>query len=198
MSIQTNPVSSCIALDLVPQTPAKQTSTHFILFTNPFPPFSSLFLLSLLLLLLLLPLAPLPDFSALGPLLPSSRVRIRIRIRILYRRRNNNPPGRLHDARHVGRHLGQRAGHLAGEHVAEAGKGALLAARELVHAAHQLDELARVDVRVPAVLDVVDQRLRDRLVGRRGGEVVRRRVQVGEGCVEGLSFCFIYCLVSLW
>lgn len=47
-----------------------------------------------------------------------------------------------------------------------------LAAHELVLAADELDELARVDVRVAAALDVLDQ-----LVGQRGQVVGRCRVR---------------------
>jgi hypothetical protein len=55
--------------------------------------------------------------------------------------------------------LGQCALHLVDEYVAEVGEGARLAAGQLVHAAHELDKLARVDVRVTAILYVGDQRL---------------------------------------
>lgn len=75
-------------------------------------------------------------------------------------------------------------GHLLGEDVAEGSKGVELAAHELVAAADELDELARVDVRVTAVLDVLEQLGRDRreVVGRRGG-----RVEDLEGAGEGFA-----------
>ncbi len=69
-----------------------------------------------------------------------------------------------------------------GEDVAEVGEGARLAAGELVHAAHQLDELARVDVRVAPVLDVRDQRLGDARAVVVDGR--RRRVDRLEGLGE--------------
>lgn len=59
-----------------------------------------------------------------------------------------------------------------------------LAADELVAPAHQLDELARVDVRVAAVLDVLKQLGRDLREGVGGGG---RGVQVLEGVGEGFS-----------
>lgn len=68
-------------------------------------------------------------------------------------------------------------GHLLGEDVAEGAKGVELAAHELVAAADELDELSRVDVRVTAVLDVLEQ------LGRNRREVVGRR----GGCVEDLQ-----------
>lgn len=73
--------------------------------------------------------------------------------------------------------LGHGGGHLLGEDVAERAESIQLAAHELVPAADELDKLARVDVRVTAILDVLDQ------FGRDGREVVGRR---GRG-VEGLE-----------
>lgn len=89
------------------------------------------------------------------------------------------------DASRVLPKLGHGLVHLAGEDVAEAAKGLLLAAHGLVLAAHKLDELARVDVRVPALFDVLHELRRDvgeRLV-RRGGR--RRRVHGLQRGLEG-------------
>lgn len=92
------------------------------------------------------------------------------------------PAGGLDDLLDVVAQFGQGDLHLVGEDVAEVGEGARLAAGELVHAAHQLDELARVDVRVAPVLDVRDQRLGDARAVVVDGR--RRRVDRLEGLGE--------------
>lgn len=86
-------------------------------------------------------------------------------------------PRRLQHLCHILAQLRHGRGHLLGEHVAKGRKGALLAAHELVPAAHELDELARVNVRVAAVFDVLEQ------FGGHGGEEVRR----GGGNVDVLE-----------
>ena len=65
-------------------------------------------------------------------------------------------PHGLNDAPDVCAQLRHGGVDLGGEEVAEGLEGAHLAAGELVHAADALGELARVDVRVAAVLDVLD------------------------------------------
>lgn len=86
-------------------------------------------------------------FSPSGSFFSSPRPRTRTRIRSSSR----DGPG------DVVPQLRQRLVHLGGEHVAEGGEGRLLAAHELVAAPQQLDELARVDVRVPPVVHVLHQ-----------------------------------------
>jgi len=85
--------------------------------------------------------------------------------------------GSLENLRHVGLELGERDLHLRGEHVPEPPERAPLAVHELVLLAHQLDKLARVDVRIAAVLDVLDDLPRQ---GGGGGDV-------GGGDVEALE-----------
>jgi hypothetical protein len=51
------------------------------------------------------------------------------------------------------------------KHVPEIGKSMLLSPSQLVHAPDQLDELARVDIRIAPVLDVVDERVGDARCG---------------------------------
>ena len=81
--------------------------------------------------------------------------------------------GRSHHAGHVLAQLRHGARDLGREHIAEGGEGALLSAHELVAAADELDELARVDVWIATVLNVLDQFWgyvwEDRLLGFGGG-----------------------------
>ena len=81
--------------------------------------------------------------------------------------------------------LGEGGVHLSGEDVAEGGEGAHLAARELVHAADALDELARVDVWVAPVLDVLHEEVW--YAGPGLAEGVGGGVDCAEGFGEGLS-----------
>lgn len=94
------------------------------------------------------------------------------------------PAGSLYDVGDVLAQLRHGGGHLLGEDVTEGAKGVELAAHELVAAADELDKLSRVDVRVTAVLDVLEQLRRNRreVVGRRGG-----RVEDLEGAGEGFA-----------
>lgn len=104
---------------------------------------------------------------------PNTRVRIRaihtIRVRVRVSIVSTATASGSEDPSDVVAQLGHGALDLAGEDVAEGGEGVLLAAHELVAAAHELDELARVDVRVAAVVDVLDQ------LGRHVRQGARRR-----------------------
>lgn len=77
---------------------------------------------------------------------------------------------RLDDLGDVFAELGHGSCHLLGEDVAEGAKGAHLATHELVAAADELDKLARVNIRVTAIFDVLEELGRDgrELVGRGG------------------------------
>ena len=90
----------------------------------------------------------------------------------------------LAHGRDVGAQIGHGGGHVGGEDVAEGGKGVRLAADELVAAADELDELARVNVRVAAVLDVLEQLGRDE---GEGAGVGGRGVEGLEGAGEGFA-----------
>lgn len=98
------------------------------------------------------------------------------------------PSSRRDDAGRVFAKFGHGLVHLAGEDVAKAGKGGLLAAHGLILAADELDELARVDVRVSALLDVLHQLrwdMRQRLLWRRSR---RRRVHRLQRGLQGAQF----------
>lgn len=102
-------------------------------------------------------------------------------------RNSRVPASGLEHARHVVAQLGHGRGHLLGQDVAEGGEGVDLAAHELVAAADELDELARVNIRVAAVFDVLEEFRGD------GGEEVWRGgggVDALEGGGEGFAVWF--------
>lgn len=143
---------------------------------------------------------------------PSSRSRYRARNRTIRSSRTSSSssitttttarvtrrPHRLNDAADVGSQLRHGGVDLGGEEVAEGLEGAHLAAGELVHAADALGKLARVDVRVAAVLDVLDQQVGDARAGfaeGRGGGVDGAE-GFGEGLAGRVSFLLLDCAGS--
>lgn len=115
---------------------------------------------------------PSTSLSPSGPALPSPHRRWRRRPR---------PPRTNHHPRQVLIQLRARARHLPRKDIPEPAKGRHLALHKLVLAAHELDELARVDVGVAAVLDVGDELAGDLRVVEQGGVGLRELVNVVEG-----------------
>lgn len=104
------------------------------------------------------------------------------------------PPPRRRTSRglnhldHIVAQLRHSGGDVLGKDVAEGPKSVELSAHELVAVTDEFNELSRVDVRIAAVLDVLEE------LWRHGGEVVGRSgggVQRTERVREGFAWCLL-------
>ncbi|KAI6772631.1 hypothetical protein HG530_003589 [Fusarium avenaceum] len=89
---------------------------------------------------------------------------------------------------HIVVQLRHSGGDVFCEDVAEGTKSVEFSAHELVAVTHELNKLSRVDVRVTAVLDVLEK------FWRHGGEIVWRSGRSVKRA-EGVGECFAWCLL---